>query len=147
MKSDSDSFFVDANVLVYAALKDDSRHDVAKALLKDSSRGALYISPQILTEFYSTITSSKRVTVPYAPMDAVMFIETLLRMRAHSCSTDLPEVSDRLLALLKTYGVKGPLVFDLQIVATMLVHGVTKIFTYNVRDFDRFADLEVVEPS
>jgi predicted nucleic acid-binding protein len=54
-----------------------------------------------------------------------------------------------LLALLKTYGVKGPLVFDLQIVATMLVHGVTKIFTYNVRDFavDRFADLEVVEPS
>src|ERR1022692_203870 len=147
MKSDSDSFFVDANVLVYAALKDDSRHDVAKALLKDSSRGALYISPQILTEFYSTITSSKRVTVPYAPRDAVMFIETLLGYEHIRVLPISREVSDRLLALLKAYGVKGPLVFDLQIVATMLVHGVTKIFTYNVRDFDRVADLEVVEPN
>ena len=41
MTSDNHSFFVDANVLVYAALKDDSRHDAAKALLKDSSLGTL----------------------------------------------------------------------------------------------------------
>lgn len=108
MKSDSDSFFVDANVLVYAALKDDSRHDVAKALLKDSSRGALYISPQILTESYSTITSSKRVTVPYAPMDAVMFIETLLRIRAHSCSTDLPGSFRSLACLIEDLRREGP---------------------------------------
>src|ERR1039457_740053 len=57
MTSDNDSFFVDANVLVYAALKDDPRNKAAKAVLKDSSRGTLHISPQILTEFYSTITS------------------------------------------------------------------------------------------
>jgi predicted nucleic acid-binding protein len=147
MRSVSDSFFVDANVLVYAALKDDSRHDVAKALLKDSSRGTICISPQILTEFYSTITSSKRVTVPYAPMDAVKFIETLLGYEHIRVLPISREVSDRLHALLKTYGVKGPLVFDLQIVATMLVHGVTKILTYNVRDFDKIAGLEVVEPN
>jgi len=147
MKSDSYSFFVDANVLVYAALKDDSRHDVARALLKDSSRGTLYISPQILTEFYSTITSSRRVTVPYAPIDAVEFIETLLGYEHIRVLPVSREVSDRLLVLLKTYGVKGPLVFDLQIVATMLVDGVTKIFTYNGRDFDWVAGLEAVEPS
>jgi len=147
MKSDSDSFFVDANVLVYAALKDDSRHEAAKALLKDSSRGTLYLSSQILTEFYSTITSSKRVTVPYAPMDAVEFMETLLGYEHIRVLQISMEVSVRMIALLKSNALKGPLVFDLQIVATMLAHGVTRLFTYNVHDFNRFAGLEVVEPN
>src|SRR5260370_7411508 len=78
MKNDSDSFFVDANVLVYAAVKDDPRNKVAKPLLKNPRFGTLYISAQIVSEFYSTITSPKRVTAPYAPLDAVKFIEILL---------------------------------------------------------------------
>jgi predicted nucleic acid-binding protein len=78
MKSDDDWFFVDANILGYAALKDDPRNKASRALLKDSSRGTLHISPRILTEFYSTITSPKRVTAPHEPLEAVEFMETLL---------------------------------------------------------------------
>jgi hypothetical protein len=78
MKNDSDSFFVDANVLVYAAVKDDPRNKVPKALLKNSRIGMPYISAQILAECYSTITSPKRVTAPYAQVEAVEFIEKLL---------------------------------------------------------------------
>jgi predicted nucleic acid-binding protein len=55
--------------------------------------------------------------------------------------------TDRLLALLKANEVKGPHVFDLPIVATMLAHGVNKIFTYNERDFRQFMVLEVMEPN
>jgi len=41
--------FVDANVLVYAALKDDMRHAVCRKVLMDAEEGVqLYISPQIL---------------------------------------------------------------------------------------------------
>lgn len=87
------------------------------------------------------------MTVPYAPLDAVQFIETLLGYEHIRVLPISLEVSGRLIALLNTNGVKGPLVFDLQIVATMLAHGVTKLYTYNVRDFDRFAGLEVVEPN
>ena len=76
MTSGNSSYFVDANVLVYAALKDDSRHEVSKALLKDAGRGPLHLSPQVLAEFYSTVTNSKRVTVPYSPPEAIEFIET-----------------------------------------------------------------------
>jgi predicted nucleic acid-binding protein len=43
--------------------------------------------------------------------------------------------------------MKGPHVFDLQIVATMLAHGVNKIFTYNECDFRQFMVLEVMEPN
>jgi uncharacterized protein len=147
MKNESDSFFVDANVLVYAAVKDDPRNEVAKALLKNPNLGTLHISPQIVTEFYSTITSPKRVTAPYAPLEAVEFIETLLgyeHVVVLSISHDVP---GRLLALLKANEVRGPRVFDLQIVATMLTHGVTKLFTYNGNDFRQFSDLEIIEPS
>jgi predicted nucleic acid-binding protein len=122
MKNDDDSFFVDANVLVYAAVQGDSRNDVAKALLKDSSRGVLYISTQILAEFYSTITSFKRVTNPYAPMEAIEFVEALLEYEHVVVLPVSRDVTDHLLALLKANEVKGAHVFDLQIVATMLVH-------------------------
>jgi predicted nucleic acid-binding protein len=147
MKSDNNSFFVDANILVYAAVRDDARNKAAKELLKDSSRGMLHISPQILTEFYSTITSSKRVTAPYAPLEAVEFIETLLEYEHVFVLPISQDVPGRLLALLRTNEVRGPHVFDLQIVATMLAHGVTKLFTYNGSDFKQFADLELFEPA
>ena len=146
MKSDNDSFFVDANVLVYAATKDDPRNRAARALLKDSSRGTIHISPQIVTEFYSTITSPKRVTVPYAPLEAVEFIEILLEYEHVSILPISQDVPGRLLTLLKTNQVRVPHVFDLQIVATMLTHGVTKLFTYNGSDFRQFPDVELFEP-
>jgi len=46
MKSDNDSFFVDANVLVYAAVKDDPRNEVANALAaKSEPRHTARFSP------------------------------------------------------------------------------------------------------
>jgi len=147
MAIDSDSCFADANVLIYAAVEDDPRNAASKALLKDSSRGALYISSQIVTEFYSVITNPKRVSVSYSPREAVKFTEVLLgyiHVFVLPISLDVP---GRLLALLKTNPVRGPHVFDLQIVATMLAHGVTKLFTYNATDFKPFTELELFEPA
>jgi predicted nucleic acid-binding protein len=77
----------------------------------------------------------------------VTFIEILLayiHVFVLPISRDVP---GRLLTLLKTNPVRGPHVFDLQIVATMLAHGVTKLFTYNGTDFRQFADLELFEPA
>jgi predicted nucleic acid-binding protein len=144
MKSDSDSFFVDANVPVYA---DDPRNKAAKALLKDSGGGTLHISPQILAEFYSIITSAKRVTAPYAPLEAVEFMETLLEYEHVPVLPISEDVPARLLALLRTNQVRGPHVFDLPVVATMLAHGVTKLFPYNGSDFKQFPDVELFEPA
>jgi predicted nucleic acid-binding protein len=146
MKSDSSASFVDANVLVYAALKDDPRNEAAKNLLANTAQGVLHISPQILAEFYSTITSSKRVSMPYKPSQAVEFMETLLGYEHVVVLPISQETSLRWISLLKTTEVKGPLVFDFLIVATMLIHGVTKLFTYNAGDFKGFTDIEVLEP-
>lgn len=146
MKTDRGSFFVDANVLVYAAITDDSRHKAAKDLLMEPG-GTLHISPQIVTEFYSTITSSKRVVAPYPPPEAIEFLEMLLEYEHVSVLPITTDVSVRLLKLLRDRDVKGPHVFDLQIPATMLAHGITRLFTYNGSDFKQIPDLEVLEPS
>jgi len=147
MKTGNGSFFVDTNVLVYAAITNDPRHKVAKELLMDSGQGILYISPQIVTEFYSTITSSKRVTEPYLPLEAIAFLETLLAYEHISVLAITPGIPARLFELLRNRDVRGPHVFDLQIAATMLAHGVTKLFTYNGADFKQLPDIEVVDPS
>jgi predicted nucleic acid-binding protein len=44
------------------------------------------------------------------------------------------------------HNVTGADVFDLQLVATMLEHGVRRIYTYNRDDFLPFGDLEVLTP-
>jgi predicted nucleic acid-binding protein len=96
---------------------------------------------------YSTVTSPKRVTAPYSPREAVKFIEILLayiHVFVLPISRDVPR---RLLTILKTSPIRGPHVFDLQIVATMLTHGVTKLFTYNAKDFRQFTGLELFEPA
>jgi predicted nucleic acid-binding protein len=38
-------------------------------------------------------------------------------------------------------------VFDLQLVATMLGHGVRRIYTFNAKDFDPFQELDVIVPT
>ncbi len=147
MRIVSGSSCVDANVLVYSAVKADPRNEAARTLLTGSGKGILYISPQIITEFYSAITSAKRVTNPYSPLEAVEFIETLLGYRHISILAIPQDIPTFLLPLLKRTQVAGARVFDVQIVATMMAHGLKKLFSYNGRDFTQFAELDVIEPS
>jgi predicted nucleic acid-binding protein len=42
--------------------------------------------------------------------------------------------------------LRGPRIFDFQIAATMLAHGVTKLITYNGRDFIEIPEIEILEP-
>ncbi len=52
----------------------------------------------------------------------------------------------RWLELARRKPVTGGMIFDLQLVATMLAHGVRRIYTYNRTDFEPFAELEVLTP-
>ena len=49
--------------------------------------------------------------------------------------------------LLVDYGVSGVQVHDAHLVATMRVHGVKKILTFNTKDFARFAGIEALHPA
>jgi predicted nucleic acid-binding protein len=62
---------------------------------------------------------------------------------------DLPNVYAKWRELVMDYGVSGVQVHDARLVATMIVHGVTHILTFNTSDFVRYAPqgIVVVDPA
>jgi predicted nucleic acid-binding protein len=86
------------------------------------------------------------VSTPYSPAEAVEFIDTLLTYDHVVVLPISPDVATRLTSLLRAIEVRGPHVFDLQIAATMLVHGVNKLFTYNGTDFKDVVEIQTAEP-
>jgi predicted nucleic acid-binding protein len=74
---------IDANVLVYAMDADAPQHAASRALL-DAARDpstALYVTSQVLCEFYSIVTNARRVPKPRSPGDALEAICDLLAFR------------------------------------------------------------------
>ncbi len=51
---------------------------------------------------------------------------------------DSPSTYDEWRRLVVTYGVSGIQVHDARLVATMIVHGVTRIMTFDIDDFTRY---------
>jgi len=137
---------IDANVLVYALDADAPQHAASRALLDaagDSST-TLYVTSQILCEFYSIVTNARRVPKPRSPADALQAIVGLLAF-LHVLQTPARAV-EGWLDLLHRHPVTGGAVFDLQIVATMQANGIDRIYTFNTGDFEVFSELAVVTP-
>ena len=65
---------VDTNVLVYALDADAAQHGSSRALLEASRAGSvtLYVTSQIICEFYSVVTNPRRVAKPRSSQTEVM---------------------------------------------------------------------------
>jgi len=139
---------VDANVLVYAINPDSPQHAASHALLEAARDGSitLYVTSQILCEFYAIITNRKRVAVPTSPADALQIISDLLALPGLHVLPAPEQTVTRLLDLLKRRSVTGSDVFDLQIVATMQANNIQRIYTFNSGDFHVFPEIAVITP-
>jgi predicted nucleic acid-binding protein len=140
----ADPVFVDTNVLVYSTIPASPFHAQAvKALADLRTAGAvIQISRQVLREYVATLSSR---FVPPVPMPAILsdvrhFLASL------NILEDGPTVTTHLMSLLSGLVIAGRQVHDANIVATMLAHGVNRLLTNNVGDFNRFAALIAVEP-
>ena len=71
---------IDANILVYAINPESPQHAGSNNLLEAAWDPAitLYVTSQIVCEFYSVITNPRRVAVPRPPADALTIISDLL---------------------------------------------------------------------
>jgi predicted nucleic acid-binding protein len=141
----AEDWFVDTNVLVYTSQIDSPWHARAEAGLRDAEAAgaALWISDQILREYLAAVTRQQQGR-PAVPMT-----EAIERVRFFAQRFDVaedgPTVRKRLLSLLATYPVAGKQVHDANIVATMLANGITRLLTFNIADFRRFAGLITIE--
>ena len=143
-----DLVMLDTNVLVYAYYEDTPQYPAAFPLLDRAQEAdaSLCVSPQVLAEFYAVITSPRRVSAPFTSEEALAEIE---KIRALPGLTLLPvplDVVDRWVALLHEHRVTGRHVFDAQLAATMWGNGITKLYTFNRTDFERFPGIEILTP-
>jgi predicted nucleic acid-binding protein len=132
---------LDTNVLLTAT--DSGRRDHARAVaaLDDwPARGTvLYTSGQILREYLAVATRPVDLNgLGLSQHDALENVRALGERMQHMEETK--KVHDRLLAILDKVPCTGRQVHDANVVATMSVHGVRTLVTYNIDDFARFAD-------
>ncbi len=76
------NFGIDSNILVYAADRKSPFYSRAQKLIRNVASGKLVgvITPQNLTEYFATVTSSKRMDRPIDAKTAVGEITKLLEM-------------------------------------------------------------------
>ena len=138
---------IDANVLVYAMDADAQHHTASRALLETAARDqstTLFVTSQVLCEFYSIVTNGRRVPKPRSSEEALRAISSLLTFLQ---VLPVPaRAVETWMDLLRRQPGTGGDVFDLQIVATMQSNGVQRIYTFNTADFQVFPELAVVVP-
>jgi predicted nucleic acid-binding protein len=101
--------------------------------------------PKTLGEFWNTLTRpADRNGYGLTPTQADELageIESQLRLLPDSI-----QVHKEWRRMLVDYGVSGVQVHDARLAATMRVHGVQRILTFNVQDFRRYTGIEAVLP-
>jgi predicted nucleic acid-binding protein len=125
------------------------RHTTPRRIARVAGNGAhrghtLYVTSQILCEFYSIVTNPRRVPKPRTPGDAATAVAGLLGF-LRVLPVPVHAVG-RWLNLLQRHPVTGGDIFDMQLIATMQANGVQRIYTFNTGDFDIFPELSVVTP-
>lgn len=148
MTNEFEMILVDTNVLVYALNDDAPQHVASRQIMERAERGEvkLCVTSQTLTEFFSIVTSPRRVKIIRTPIEAVQAIESILARPGMTHLTLTPEMTNRWLEFVRRTPVRGADVFDLQLAATALANGVTKIYTFNTTDFERIDGIEVIVP-
>jgi predicted nucleic acid-binding protein len=140
---------LDTNILVDALYEDLPEYPAASHLLElaDDAEAAFCVAPQVLAEFYAIITDPRRVSDAYTAEEARQEVEKIRNKRGIHILPVPVDVVDRWLELLRTHPVTRARIFDIQLVATMLGNEVRRIYTFNLRDFTPFLELEVLAPT
>jgi predicted nucleic acid-binding protein len=124
-------------------------HAAAATLLERAQSGdvVLCVLPQVLAEFYAVVTDARRVECAMTVEEAIAAINAFLTMPG---MTELPvpaDLTSRWLDLARQHNVTRGYVFDVVLAASMLGNGVRRIYTFNRSDFERFGEVEVLDPS
>lgn len=144
----ADAALLDTNVLIYALDPNSEFHQASRHLLEQARAidAGLFITSQVLAEFYAVVTDARRVPKARQPAEALVAIEQILSLPGITLLPTPVDLVDRWMDLARRYLVSGQLIFDLQLAATMLAYDVRSVYTYNRADFERFKEITVLTP-
>lgn len=141
-------FLVDTNVLLRSVQPSHPMYgDASNAINTLLRRGErLCIVPQNLIEFWNVYTRpAQRNGLGYTEKEAEAEINRLKTI--FPLLLDSEAIYDRWEQLVVAYAVRGINVHDARLVAAMLVHGLSHILTFNIRDFTRYSEITAVHPT
>lgn len=142
-------YMADTNILLRFVASNDPNHalvrDVMYSLLKRSEQ-VCYTS-QNLAEFWNVCTRpiAARSGFGLSVEETDLRAQVIERYLTFLPDSEAVHLEWRRLVL--TYSVMGLKVHDARLVATMLVHGVTHILTFNTNDFARYSQITAVHPT
>ena len=141
-------YLLDTNILTRLVEPGHAMHQSALDAVKTLGRrgDALYIAPQNLYEFWVVCTRPLAVNgLGKTPAEALSELAQLksLFLRLN----DVPAIYDVWEYLVPSVPVVGKPAHDARLVASMSVHGLTHLLTFNVQDFQGFTGITAVSPS
>ncbi len=138
---------VDTNVLIYATLSADPRHERARQVLALRHRPdmTLLVSVQNLAEMYPNLTGPKNQP-PDSPELARSKIQSIARLRGITVLPLTLETTHLALDLCVEAGVTRQSYFDRQLAALMIRESIPVIITENVKDFTGVKGVTAINP-
>lgn len=143
------AYLFDTNIFVRLALRNDPIRQVALEALRilRSQNEVLSVTPQVLSEFWNVASrpASARGGLGLSPIETerrARLIERYFRLLPDSLAT-----FQEWRRLVVAHSVKGVEVHDAKLVASMNVHGIAHLLTFNVSDFKRYPGIVAVSPA
>lgn len=138
---------IDTNVLCRLAAKDHALHGVATHAVS-TLRGnghELCIVPQVLYEYWVVATRpASHNGLNLTPASASTAID--LWCDLFTLFRDERGIFGRWRELVQHHSVSGKGAHDARLVAAMQRHGLTQLLTFNIADFQRYQDIEPLDP-
>jgi toxin-antitoxin system PIN domain toxin len=133
---------VDTNLLIYAHREELVQHHKARQLLEQLAEGKGHWAIPVfcLGEFLRVMTHVRLWEQPFSASEACMAINNILASPSLRVLMPGSLYVGLFLELIESSQVTGNLLFDAQIAALCLEHGVSCLVTED-RDFDRFKKL------
>lgn len=141
-------FIVDANLLIYAAIRESPQHERAQRLVQGwgASSEAWSVTWSIVYEFLSVSTRGSIYPRPLSFSDSWSFIRALRMSPSFEILAETDRHPEVLEELVREYPhMSGTRFHDLHIAAIMREHGITDIRTADT-DFHQFKFLRVTNP-
>jgi predicted nucleic acid-binding protein len=142
------SVFIDTNVLLRTIEVSNPAHEAAVRAIAALLRAGetLVVTPQIVAEFWNVATRPRERNgiglTPDLASDELAQIEGFFTVVGES--TDVYSTWKHLITRHPVSGVEA---HDARLVAAMKVYGIARILTFNARDFARYLDVQVLDPT
>ncbi len=144
MTTETESIFIDTNVLVYASVPVSPWHRQSVECIGslESEGVAIWISGQVIRELLVNLTRDDiRGSRSHGEM-----IEQVIRMiDRFRVASDTEAVRQALIEIVRRHRVQGKQIHDANIAATCLVNGIPRLLTNNERDFKRYTSHLTIE--